>query len=129
MSFSTKLAKLVADQLARFVTLNRHQLAGQVANLDFWLDQVRHGLAVVDGYGRRFQRLKAADLPATVTLSDGMGMLPTLKLSQFPQVIVGARVSKSGNAIAQSGDLQTLSPPIDVATTVPIKLVIDQVVP
>jgi cytochrome c-type biogenesis protein CcmH len=75
------------------------------------------------------QRLKAADLPATVTLSDGMGMLPTLKLSQFPQVIVGARVSKSGNAIAQSGDLQTLSPPIDVATTVPIKLVIDQVVP
>src|SRR5579883_2221961 len=61
MSFSTKLAKLVADQLARFVTLNRHQLAGQVANLDFWLDQVRHGLAVVDGYGRRFQRLKAAE--------------------------------------------------------------------
>lgn len=54
------MAKLVADQLARFVTLNRHQLAGQVANLDFWLDQVRHSLAVLDGYGKRFQKLKAA---------------------------------------------------------------------
>ena len=39
MSFSTDVAKLVADQLSRFVTLNPHQLAGQVANLDFWLDR------------------------------------------------------------------------------------------
>jgi hypothetical protein len=60
MSFSTDMAKLVADQLSRFVTLNRHQLAGQVANLDFWLLQVRHCLEVVDGYGKRFQRLKKA---------------------------------------------------------------------
>lgn len=42
MSFSTEMAGLVAGQLARFVTLNRHQLAGQVANLEFWLAQVRH---------------------------------------------------------------------------------------
>lgn len=60
MSFSTDVAKLVADQLSRFVTLNRHQLAGQVANLDFWLAQVRHALAVIDGYGVRFVRLHAA---------------------------------------------------------------------
>ncbi|MDY3557315.1 hypothetical protein R5W24_006503 [Gemmata sp. JC717] len=60
MSFSTDMAKLVADQLSRFVTLNRHQLAGQVANLDFWLAQVRHALAVIDGYGVRFVRMHAA---------------------------------------------------------------------
>ena len=60
MSFSTDLARLVADQLSRFVTLNRHQLAGQVANLDFWLAEVGHALAVIDGYSGRFQRLKAA---------------------------------------------------------------------
>jgi hypothetical protein len=59
MSFSTDLAKLVADQLSRFVTLNRHQLAGQVANLDFWLGQVCPALEAIDGYGKRFQRLKA----------------------------------------------------------------------
>lgn len=60
MSFSTDMAKLVTDQLTRLVTLNRHQLAGQVANLDFWLDQVRHSLGVIDGYGKRFQRLNTA---------------------------------------------------------------------
>ena len=60
MAFSSDMAKLVADQLSRFVTLNRHQLAGQAVNLDFWLAQLRNGLEVIDGYGKRFQRLKAA---------------------------------------------------------------------
>jgi hypothetical protein len=60
VSFSTDLAKLVADQLSRFVTLNPHQLAGQVANLDFWLGQVRHALATIDGYGERFVRMELA---------------------------------------------------------------------
>jgi hypothetical protein len=59
VSFSTDMAKLVADQLLRFVTLNPHQLAGQAANLDFWLAQVRHALGVLDGYGVRFVRMEA----------------------------------------------------------------------
>jgi cytochrome c-type biogenesis protein CcmH len=75
------------------------------------------------------QRMQASQLPATVTLTDGMGMLPNMKLSQFPQVVIGARVSKSGNAIAQSGDLQTISKPMAVTTTTPVVLTIDQVVP
>jgi cytochrome c-type biogenesis protein CcmH len=75
------------------------------------------------------QRLQADKLPVTITLTDGMGMMPTLKLSQFPQVIVGARISKSGNAIAQSGDLQVVSKPMAVTTTAPIELTISQVVP
>ncbi len=75
------------------------------------------------------QRLHADQLPATVVLTDGMGMLPSMKLSQFPQIIIGARISKSGNAIAQSGDLQTISKPLDVTTTAPIALTIDQTVP
>lgn len=60
MSFSTDVAELVAGQLSRFVTLNRHQLAGQIENLDFWMAEVRHALAVIDGYGVRFVRLHAA---------------------------------------------------------------------
>ena len=75
------------------------------------------------------QRLQAGQLPATVVLTDGMGMLPSMKLSQFPQVIIGARISRSGNAIAQSGDLQTVSKPLDVTTTTPIALTNDQAVP
>ncbi len=59
MSFSENMAKVVADQLARFVTLNRHQLAGHVANLRFWIAQARHALEVIDGYQERFRLLKA----------------------------------------------------------------------
>ena len=75
------------------------------------------------------QRLKASQLPLTTTLDDSMGMLPNLKLSMFPQIVVGARISKSGNAMAQSGDLQILSAPLDVHRSEPIALRIDQVVP
>ena len=75
------------------------------------------------------QRLKAVQLPLTITLDESMGMLPNLKLSMFPQVVVGARVSKSGNALPQSGDLQVLSAPIDVRRAEPIVLTIDQIVP
>jgi hypothetical protein len=60
LSFSTDTANLVADQLSRFVTLNRHQLAGQAANLDFWIAEARHALAVIDDYGARFVRMHAA---------------------------------------------------------------------
>ena len=69
-------------------------------------------------------RLTAAQLPATVTLTDAMGMVPSLTLSKFPQVVVGARISKSGNASAQSGDLQTLSASMTTAQVEPVHLVI-----
>ncbi len=74
-------------------------------------------------------KLTAAQLPATVELTDGMGMMPSMKLSTFPQVIVGARISKSGNAIAQSGDLQALSAPMANSRSEPVQLTIDQIVP
>ncbi len=50
-------------------------------------------------------RKKVKDLPITVTLNDDMAMMPTMTLSKFSKVRIGARISKSGNAIAQSGDL------------------------
>lgn len=59
MSFSTDLADLVAAQLTRFASLNRHQLAGHVENLDFWLSQVANALTTIDEYGIRFVRLEA----------------------------------------------------------------------
>lgn len=75
------------------------------------------------------ERLKASQLPLTVTLDESKGMLPNMKLSMFPQVVIGARVSKSGEPQSRSGDLQGLSAPIDVMRTEPLELVIDQVVP
>ena len=60
MPYSTEIATVLARQLAKFATLNRHQIVGHLANLDFWLDEIRHCLAVLDGYGPRFERMKAA---------------------------------------------------------------------
>jgi cytochrome c-type biogenesis protein CcmH len=54
-------------------------------------------------------RKQVRDLPLSFTLDDTMGMMPGVKLSQFPQLVVTARISKSGNAIAAPGDLE--SPP------------------
>jgi cytochrome c-type biogenesis protein CcmH len=53
-------------------------------------------------------RMKVSDLPATFTLDESMAMMPQLKLSHFEKVIVGVRISRSGNAIPSSGDLQGL---------------------
>ena len=75
------------------------------------------------------ERLPASRLPLTVTLDESKGMLPDMKLSMFPQVVIGARVSKSGDATPSSGDLEVLSAPIATTRTEPIELVIDRVVP
>lgn len=58
------------------------------------------------------QRFRVRDLPAKFSLSDAMAMAPGATLSAHERVIVTARVSKSGQAIAQPGDLQGTSAPV-----------------
>jgi hypothetical protein len=60
MAYSIEIARTLTDQLTKFATLNRHQLVGHVANLDFWLAEVRHCLDVLDGYQARFRRLQVS---------------------------------------------------------------------
>jgi cytochrome c-type biogenesis protein CcmH len=59
-------------------------------------------------------RKQVKDLPITFNLNDSMAMSPASALSSQTKVIVGARVSKSGNAMPQSGDLQGQSAPVSV---------------
>jgi cytochrome c-type biogenesis protein CcmH len=74
-------------------------------------------------------RKQVKDLPLEFTLDDSMAMNPAMKLSNFNQVVVGARVSKSGNAMPKSGDLQGMIGPMSVNSSDHIDLQIDQVVP
>jgi len=50
-------------------------------------------------------RKQVSELPLTVNLTDAMAIMPTMKLSNFEQVKLLARISKSGDAMQQPGDL------------------------
>lgn len=73
------------------------------------------------------QQLSLADLPATVRLDDSMAMMPQMRLSAFPQVVVGARVSPSGQARPQPGDLEGSTGPVSSADAGAVSVVIDRV--
>ena len=60
MAYSSDIADVVASQLDRLSKLHPHQLVGHVANLDFWLSEVRHCQNVIDSYHARFERMKTA---------------------------------------------------------------------
>ncbi|MDX1801116.1 MAG: c-type cytochrome biogenesis protein CcmI [Marinobacter sp.] len=77
-------------------------------------------------------RLTAADLPARVRLNDTLSMAPTARISSADQVLVTARLSRSGTAMPQSGDWQgSLGKPVkvDVDPDVINTVVIDQQIP
>jgi cytochrome c-type biogenesis protein CcmH len=71
-------------------------------------------------------RLTAAQLPASVRLSDSMSMMPNLTISKFGQIVLGARISKSGNAAPQKGDYQTVSAALANSSAEPVRLTIDR---
>jgi cytochrome c-type biogenesis protein CcmH len=48
---------------------------------------------------------KVSDLPLSFSLDDSSAMSPEMSLSKFPSVVVGARISRSGDATPRSGDL------------------------
>jgi cytochrome c-type biogenesis protein CcmH len=68
----------------------------------------------VDGAGPPLAvvQKKVRDLPLSITLNDSHSMMPDLTISSVERVIVGARVSISGGAIRQDGDLEQLSDPV-----------------
>ncbi|MDT8364460.1 MAG: c-type cytochrome biogenesis protein CcmI [Nitrosomonas sp.] len=73
-------------------------------------------------------RVQVKDLPVTFTLDDGMAMTPAMKLSSFPEVVIGARISKTGQAIPASGDLEGYSQPVKIGDT-GVTVTIDRQIP
>ncbi|MCK4703910.1 MAG: c-type cytochrome biogenesis protein CcmI [Gammaproteobacteria bacterium] len=75
------------------------------------------------------QRLTLADLPATVVLDDSMAMMEGMNMSAFKQVMVSARVTKTGAAIAKSGDYIGQAVVDDVTLAKDLSISIDSLVP
>ena len=57
-------------------------------------------------------RASRKDLPFTFRLDDSTSPMPSRKLSDIDTVVIVARLSKSGKAMAESGDLEGMSQPI-----------------
>ena len=72
-------------------------------------------------------RKQVKDLPFDFRLDDSTSMVPTVKLSQTPTVVIGARISKRGDVLPQAGDMQGWSAPVAVGTK-GIKLEISEVI-
>lgn len=74
-------------------------------------------------------RKTAGDLPLEVVMSDANMLRPGSKLQDLEQVQIAARIAKSGQPMASSGDLQSASVVVNTNTEQQVELVINQIVP
>lgn len=72
-------------------------------------------------------KVNVKDLPYHFKLDDSMAMMPELKISGFAEIVVGARVSKSGSATPSPGDLEGVGPVVKPGTS-GVNVTISQVV-
>lgn len=77
-------------------------------------------------------RKQVKDLPVTVVLDDSQAMAPEMRLSRSAEVVIGARISRSGDPIPHSGDLEgAAQSPVALNTSRagPVSVIIDRTVP
>jgi cytochrome c-type biogenesis protein CcmH len=73
-------------------------------------------------------RATKSDLPFTFRLDDSNSPMPTRKLSEAGPVVIVARLSRSGEAMPKSGDLEGMSQPVNPGSS-GITVVIDRELP
>jgi cytochrome c-type biogenesis protein CcmH len=74
-------------------------------------------------------RKKVSDLPLQTTLDDSMAMLAENKISDHEHIKITARISKSGNAVTESGDLIGTVNSVNTSLNETININISQKVP
>ncbi len=72
-------------------------------------------------------RKQVSDLPLSINLNDSMAMQPNLHLADFKQLKIIARISKTGDASTQKGDLIG-STEISLPISQPVSILINQAV-
>ncbi len=74
-------------------------------------------------------RREVRELPFEVVLDDSSAMLPNMALSAFDRVNLVARISRSGQPTAASGDLEGVIADVDTGTDEALELVIARRIP
>jgi hypothetical protein len=120
LSYTLKIADALADTPRVFVTLNRHQLVGNVANIEYWFDEAIHCLGVIDGFRARFQAIKSAqakyvrdhDTVAFRPGDDGAASIPPARpnLSDYELKRVRREVVDAAYAFARRAFKESLIP-------------------
>ena len=72
------------------------------------------------------RRLSALPLPRVITVNDGDRLIEGNSLSSYPQLVIGAHISKSGNATKTPGDLVGLSQTFSIADPRVIQISINE---
>jgi len=73
-------------------------------------------------------KAQASELPLRFVLDDSFAMMPSMKLSDHDNVTISAKISKSGSADQQSGDLKGELSPVKLGAE-NVELVINRIVP
>ena len=73
-------------------------------------------------------RRQASDLPFEFELDDSMAMSPQAKLSDYENIIIGVRVSGSGEASAREGDLEGFSEVVKPGAADVVPVIVSQTV-
>jgi cytochrome c-type biogenesis protein CcmH/NrfG len=129
----------LADSQARAVTMavaNSVAVRGEVVLSDALRSKVPAGLTLfiiaksVDSPGAPLAVLRTTtgSWPVKFELNDTLAMLPERKLSTARKVTVEARVSKSGQATPQTGDLLGMTNPLDPTAGKPVRIIIERVI-
>lgn len=102
---SLKLSK--SGETSQALITGRLRLDERIRDLVLPTESVFIFVRAVDGPPMPIAALKVEvkDLPLEFSIGDNESLQQSRKLSEFTSVLVGARVSKSGNAIEATGDL------------------------
>jgi cytochrome c-type biogenesis protein CcmH len=84
-------------------------------------------IAVIKRPLHNTQNNAANIFPIQISLSDSNNLQATRKLSSFDDIIVGARISFSGNAMAQAGDLQSAETKVKLVDQPQVELLIEKI--
>lgn len=69
-SYTEDIVELIEKQLSSFVSLPTFQLVTHIPNLGFWMREVSHAFAVLDGYQERFDNMRHCETQEAIRYPD-----------------------------------------------------------